>query len=175
MKLAEALKILSSVFQTGNIYFQLHETNLNQKSVSENEKWLESYWSTMQRYIFKCFDVCDSLNAALPIFEQRFNVSRFVRSLHLKQLEASSVDEMSKKNSQSRCGLSAAGEFLANGFYYFVNVKYDYKNRIWKSSGLINLKILKLWHKNPIKVLMSMEFYEKFLWVIGIVSMAPIQ
>ena len=162
MKLAEALKILSSVFPTGNIYFQLHETNLNQKSVSENERWLESYLSTMQRYIFKCFDVCDSLNAALPIFEQRFNVSRFARSLHLKQLEASRDDEMSKKYSQSRCdGLSAAGEFLANGFYYFVNVEYDYKNRIWKSPGLENLKILKLWHKNPIKVLMSMEFYTR--------------
>ena len=40
MKLAEAWKILSSVFSTGNLYFQLHETNLNHKSVSE--KWLES-------------------------------------------------------------------------------------------------------------------------------------
>ena len=40
-------------------------------------------------------------------------------------------DEMSKKYSQSICDeLSAAGEFLANGFKYFVNVEYDYKNRI---------------------------------------------
>ena len=49
MKLAEAWKILSSFFSRGNLYFQLHETNLNRKSVSE--KWLESYWSTIQRYI----------------------------------------------------------------------------------------------------------------------------
>ena len=88
------------------------------------------------------FDFCDSLNAALTFFEQRFNVTRFVRSLHLvrlylKQLEASRDDEMSKKYSQSICDeLSAAGEFLANGFYYLVNVEYDYKNRIWKSLGL---------------------------------------
>ena len=61
----------------------------------------------------------------------------FVRSLHLKQLEASRDEAMSKKYSQSICDeLSAAGEFLANGFKYFVNVEYDYKNRIWKSLGL---------------------------------------
>ena len=96
-------------------------------------------------FLLKCIDVCDSLNASLPIFEQRFNVTRFARSLHLKQLESSRNDEMSKKYSQSICDeLSAAGEFLANGFKYFVNVEYDYKNRIWKSLGLINLQILKL-------------------------------
>ena len=104
---------------------------------------LLKYHSTL--YIIKCFDVCDSLNASLPIFEQRFNVTRFARSLHLKQLETLRDDEMSIKYSQSICDeLSAAGELLANGFKYFVNVEYDYKNRIWKSSGLINLKILKL-------------------------------
>ena len=62
-------------------------------------------------------------------------MTRFVRSLHLKQLEASRDDEMSKKYPRSICDeLFAAGELLANGFKYFVNVfvEYDYKNRIWK-------------------------------------------
>ena len=88
-------------------------------------------------FLLKCIDVCDSLNAALVIFGQQFNKTRFVRSLHLKQLEASRDGAMSKKFSQSICyEFPAAGECLANGVYYLVNVEYDYKNRIWKSLGL---------------------------------------
>ena len=89
--------------------------------------------------ILKCFDVCDSLNAALPIFEQRFNVSRFVRSLHLKQLEASRDVLMGKSFSQGTCDeIAVAGDFAVNGFDYFVNVEYDYINQIWISQGLKN-------------------------------------
>ena len=139
MNVAEALKLLSSFFTTGNLYFQLQENYLNHKSVSLNAQWL--YYrlipDTRDFFILKCFDSCDSLNAALPIFEQRFNVSQFVRSLHLSQLEASSDDSVaSKTHYQYVCDdMLAASDLFGSGFYYFINVDYDYKNKIWKSLG----------------------------------------
>ena len=50
MKFGEAWKILSSLFATGNLHFQLHGNNLNHKSVSE--KFL--YYSLMKA-------TCDAL------------------------------------------------------------------------------------------------------------------
>ena len=132
MKLAEAWKMLSIVFPIGNLNFQMHDTNLNHKSVSEFYSHMKVPYNI---FLLKCIDVCDLLNARLPIFEQRFNVTRFVRLLHLKQLEASRDDEMSKNYLRSIYDeFFAACQLLANEFKYFVNVfvQYDYKNRIWK-------------------------------------------
>ena len=104
-------------------------------------KWtvavLPSYSRYTRLFILKCFDFCDSLNAALPIFEQRFNVTQFVRLLHLRQLEASRDDSVaSKAYYQNICDdMVTASDFFGNGFYYFINVDYDYKNKIWKSHG----------------------------------------
>ena len=79
------------------------------------------------------------MNAALPIFEQRDDVTRFARSLHLKQLEAqhdNTIELEKAKHVMRQCdGMTAASDILKNGFNYFVNVKYDYENKIWKSLG----------------------------------------
>ena len=87
-------------------------------------------------FIFKCFDLCNSLNAALPIFEQRFNVTQFVRLLHLRQLETSRDESVLSAYNQNKCdGMLTDVGFFDLGLYYFINVDYDYKNKIWKSHG----------------------------------------
>ena len=86
---------------------------------------------------FKCSDFCDSLNAALPIFEQRFNVTRFARSSHIRKLEAQNdIDSDRAGHYKGQCDeMFAASDIQANGFNYHVNVEYDFKNKIWKSLG----------------------------------------
>ena len=138
MKLVEALKLLSSLFTTGNLYFQLHENNLNRESVSFYGQWL--YYrlisGTRDFFLFKCFDLCNSLNAALPIFEQRFNVTQFVRLLHIRQLETSRDESVLSAYYQNKYdGILTDVGFFDLGLYYFINVDYDYKNKIWKSHG----------------------------------------
>ena len=135
MKLVEALKLLSSLFTTGNLYFQLHDNYLNRESVSFYGQWL-LFQIHATFFIFKCFDLCNSLNAALPIFEQRFNVTQFVRLLHLRQLETSRDESVLSAYYQNKCdGMLTDVGFFDLGLYYFINVDYDYKNKIWKSHG----------------------------------------
>ena len=83
-------------------------------------------------------DLCDSLDAELPIFEQRFNVSRYVRSLRLSQTNGRVMDgsSRSKPNPEVCDVMYDASELLLNGFYYFVNARYDFDAKIWISPGL---------------------------------------
>ena len=88
-------------------------------------------------------DYCDSLDAKLPIFEQRFNVSRYVRSLHLKQMKSVASDETYSPTAKSHnsnpevCDEKiAAGKFWLNGLHYFANARYDFPAKIWISPGL---------------------------------------
>ena len=77
MKLAEAWKMLSIVFPIRNLNFQLHDTDLNHKSVSEFYSHMKVPYNI---FLLKCIDVCDLLNARLPIFEQRFMSGRYISS-----------------------------------------------------------------------------------------------
>ena len=91
-------------------------------------------------------DLCDSLDAELPIFEQRFNVSRYVRSLRLFQTNGRVMDgsSTSKPNPEVCDVMYDASELLLNGFYYFVNARYDFNAKIWISPGLqFSAKILR--------------------------------
>ena len=73
------------------------------------------------------------MGASLPIFEQRFNVTRFVRSLNGSLV-------ITNFRNQGGCDeFSAFDELYSNGLYYFVNVKYDFENKIWKRLGSLIL------------------------------------
>lgn len=125
MKFGEAWNILSSLFSAGNLHFQLNKNNFNQTSVSE-QLLNNCYCNPLQ---IQCFDFCHSLGASLPIFEQRFNVTRFVRSLNGSLV-------INNIRNQGGCDeFSAFDEFYSNGLYYFVNVEYDFENKIWKRLG----------------------------------------
>ena len=85
------------------------------------------------------------MNAELPIFEQRDNVTRFARSLHLKQLETqhdNGIELEKAKHVMRQCdGMTGASDILKNGFDYFVNAEYDFENKIWKSLGFQNKRV----------------------------------
>ena len=79
--------------------------------------------------IVNFYIVLFTLGASLPIFEQRFNVTRFVRSLNGSLV-------INNIRNQGGCDeFSAFDEFYSNGLYYFVNVEYDFENKIWKRLG----------------------------------------